>query len=67
MELRTKKSEKINEIAKQLENVMGKHTSTEIDYNNTQAEIKKESNLEEILEKQPPIVKKVKKPQKPQI
>ena len=67
LELRTKKSEKINEIAKQLENIMGKHQSSEIvDYNN-QADIKNESNIVEVLENQPITIKKSKKPQRPQI
>ena len=67
VEVRTKKSEKINEIARQLENVMGKNQSSEIiDYNNS-TEIIHEQNPIESLENQPVITNKAKKPQKPQI
>ena len=69
MEIRTKKSEKINEIAKKLENVMGKQQSADIieNNNNGSIEIIHEQNPVEAISNQPVNVKKVKKPQKPQI
>ena len=68
MEIRTKKSEKINEIAKKLENVMGKQQSADIiENNNNSVEIIHEQNPVEAISNQPVNVKKVKKPQKPQI
>ena len=69
MEIRTKKSEKINEIAKKLENVMGKQQSADIieNNNNDSIEIIHEQNPAEAINNQPVNVKKVKKPQKPQI
>jgi len=66
-EIRAKKSEKINEIAKQLENVLGKsNASAEINYENKISneivhEDEREGNMEEILENQPVITKKPKK------
>ena len=67
VEVRTKKSDKINEIARQLENVMGKHQSSDIiDYNNS-TEIIHEQNPLESLESQPVITNKTKKPQRPQL
>ena len=68
-EMRTKKSDKISEIAKRLENVIGKpNDSAEITNNNNSTEIlhekEKENNLEEIYESMPVVAKKVKKPKK---
>jgi len=67
VEIRAKKSEKINEIAKQLENVLGRaNASAEINYENKLSneivhEDEREGNMEEILENQPVITKKPKK------
>ena len=70
-ELRTKKSEKINEIAKRLENVIGRsNVSAEIKYENELSneiqhpEKEQENNFEELLENKPVISKKSKKIQK---
>jgi len=72
-EARPKKSEKINEMAKQLENVLGKaNASAEINYepnisNDIVHEDEKEGNVDEVLEKKPVISKKSKKLQQFQI
>ena len=68
-EIRAKKSNKISEIAKRLENVIGKpNVSAEITNNNNSSEIvnekEQENNLEEIYESMPVVAKKVKKPKK---
>ena len=66
-EIRAKKSEKINEMAKQLENVLGRaNASAEINYENKLSneivhEDEREGNMEEIFENQPVITKKPKK------
>ena len=69
MEIRPKKSEKINEIAKRLENIMGKPQTTEgIENNqNNTYEIIHYNNSTEIIENQPVNKKKTKKAQRPQI
>jgi hypothetical protein len=67
VEIRAKKSEKINEMAKQLENVLGRaNASAELNYesklsNEIVHEDEREGNMEEILESQPVIAKKPKK------
>ena len=72
VESRPKKSEKINEIAKRLENVIGRtNNSAEIRFEtkNSNGIVKEDqpNNFEEILEKQPVIAKKPKKFQKFQL
>ena len=69
MEIRPKKSEKINEIAKRLENIMGKPQTTEgIENNqNNTYEIIHYNNSTEIIENQPVNINKTKKAQRPQI
>ena len=60
----TQKSEKINEIAKRLENVIGKPSSENKYDNNSQNDIperKPEYNFEEIIESKPVVAKKQKK------
>lgn len=68
MEIRTKKSERINEIAKRLENVMGKQQSQVIDEaNNTTEIIHHQPNIE-LIENQPYYENKTsRKPKRPQI
>jgi len=72
-EVRPKKSEKINEMAKQLEDVLGKgNASAEINYESNISkdivhENEKEGNLDDVLEKKPVVSKKSKKLQQFQI
>ena len=71
-EIKSKKSEKINEMAKRLENVIGnQNTSTEIKNDNNisneivhENEKVRENNFEELLESKPVVAKKPKKKQK---
>ena len=63
---KSKKSEKINEMAKRLENVMGKPQSNEIREKIDNPEIVREGKTAEILQSQTLSVKKVKKPHRPQ-
>ena len=63
---KSKKSEKINEMAKKLENIMVKPQSNEIRQKNDNPEIVREGKTAEILESQTLSVKKVKKPHRPQ-
>jgi len=63
---KSKKSEKINEMAKKLENIMGKPQSNEIRQKNDNPEIVREGKTAEILQSQTLSVKKVKKPHRPQ-
>jgi hypothetical protein len=72
-ELKSKKSNKINEMAKQLESVLGKgNVSTEIRYdNNISTEIinenePQENNFEEMMENKPVVSIVSKKPKRPQ-
>ena len=68
MEIRTKKSERINEIAKNLENLIGKQQTSEIpDNKNITHDIINCSNSAEIIENQPLTAIKAKKPKKPQL
>ena len=71
VETRVKQSDKINEIAKKLENVMGKQQASEIsdsNFNNNYAtEIVREPNLVEIIQSQQISRKKAKKPHRPKI
>ena len=69
LELKSKKSEKISEIAKRLENVIGKQDSAEIKIEDTSNEIVKEkdNNIEEIYESVQVVSKKPKKPKKFQL
>ena len=71
VEVRTKKSEKINEIASRLENIMGKQQPTQnndSNFNNDYAtEIIREPNLVEIIQSQQISRKKAKKPHRPKI
>ena len=68
MEIRTKKSERINEIAKNLENLIGKQQTSEIpDNKNITHDIINCSNSAEIIENQPLTAIKTKKPKKPQL
>ena len=68
VESKSKKSEKISEMAKQLESVIGKpNVSADIKYENdisNDIEQVQENNMEEILENVPVVNKKTKKPQK---
>ena len=67
MEIRTKKSERINEIAKNLESVIGKQQTAEIPDNKINTnEVVNYPNSSEIIENQP-TVNKTKKPKKPQL
>ena len=66
-EIRSKKSERINEMAKNLENVIGKQQTTEITDNKNSSEIVNYPNSTEIIEKQTFTVNKTKKPKKPQL
>ena len=61
-----KKSEKINEMAKKLENAIGKPQSPEIREKIDNPEIISEGKTAEILQSQTLSVKKVKKPHRPQ-
>ncbi len=58
VEIRSKKSGKILELSKQLENVMGKANVSEI---NNVAEKERENNFEQLLENKPVVSKKSKK------
>ena len=63
-EFKNKKSEKINEMARRLENVIGKQgDSTEIKENEIVHEPEIRNNFEELLENKP-VAKKTKKPMK---
>ena len=66
MEIRTKKSERINEIAKNLESVIGRQQNPEPDNKNNANEVVNYQNSTEIIENQP-TVNKTKKPKKPQL
>ena len=67
MEIRSKKSEKISEIAKNLEKVMeNRQQSAEIVENRKKNDIPLVQKSSEIIENQP-IINKAKKPKKPQI
>ena len=67
MEIRSKKSEKISEIAKNLEKVMeNRQQSAEIVENRKNNDIPQVQKSSEIIENQP-IINKAKKPKKPQI
>ena len=65
---KSKKSQKINEIAKRLENVMGKSQSAEMrDKKEEEPEVFREGKTAEILQSQTLSAKKVKKPHRPKI
>ena len=65
--MRSKKSEKINEIAKKLENMIGRQQSAEFrDVGSISNEIIHEQNSAEVVEKQIVNSNRAKKPQKPQ-
>ena len=66
MEIRTKRSDKISEIAKQLENVMGRQSSLDLDNNNNE-EIVHNQISSDIISNKIVNSNKVKKPARPQI
>lgn len=63
---KSKRSEKINEMAKKLENIMSRPQSCEIREKSDNPEIIREGKTAEILQSQTLSVKKVKKPHRPQ-
>jgi hypothetical protein len=69
VQLRSKKSEKINEMAKNLEKAMDRQQSAEMVENrkhNNVSQVQNAQNASEIIENQP-IINKTRKPKKPQI
>ena len=65
---KSKKSQKINDMAKKLENIMGKPQSVDMkDKKDSEPEVFREGKTAEILQSQTLSVKKVKKPHRPKI